>query len=196
MRVFLALDLPAAMRAAAWSWGRDLAERLGPDADRALTWVPAERMHVTLRFFGELETPHVDRLAQALTRAPFAGAATPAAFGFAGIFPPAGRARVVWLGFSDGQDALRRLHAGIHTRLGELAEPDDELFIPHLTIARVKHGDRVPGRPGAFGRNLRLACMNLPPPDTRGQLNALTLYESRPGPRGPDYEPLARVELA
>ena len=196
MRVFLALDLSADMRAAAFAWGRALAGTIGLEAAGALTWVPAERMHVTLRFFGELERDRVDAIAAALTQAPFTDGVAPAAFGFAGIFPPKGRARVLWLGFSDGQDALRRLHASVQGRVGQLAAADDELFIPHLTIARVKHADRLPGRPGAFGRDLRQACVSHPPPGETGTFRTLTLYESIPGPKGPSYEPIVRAELA
>ena len=196
MRAFLALDLAADMRAAAWTWGRALAGAIGPEAAGALTWVPAERMHVTLRFFGDVERDRVDAISAALTREPFADGTAAAAFGFAGIFPPKGRARVLWLGFSDGQDVLRRLHASVQARLGELAGADDELFIPHLTIARVKHADRLPGRPGAFGRDLRQACVSRPPPAERDTFRALTLYESVAGSKGPTYEPIVRVELA
>jgi 2'-5' RNA ligase len=194
MRVFLALDLAAALREAAWGWGRGLAGAIGGDTASALTWVPAERLHVTLRFLGELDRERVDAIASALTREPFTGRIT-ATFGFAGIFPPKGRARVVWIGFAEGQDALRRLHGAVHARLQGLVEPDDDLFIPHITLARVKHADRLPGRPGAFGRDLRAACVNRPAPDGHGTFETLTLYESVAGPKGPSYEPLVRVTL-
>jgi 2'-5' RNA ligase len=84
----------------------------------------------------------------------------------------------------------------VHARLEGLVAPDDELFIPHITIARVKHADRLPGRPGAFGRDLRAACVNRPPPDGRDIFHTLTLYESAAGAQGPRYEPLVRVALA
>jgi 2'-5' RNA ligase len=195
MRVFLALDLAAGLREAAWAWGRGLAGAIGGDTASALTWVPAERLHVTLRFLGELERDQVDAIGAALTREPFDGGRAEATFGFAGIFPPKGRARVVWIGFSDGQDALRRLHAAVHTRLADLVTPDDELFIPHVTIARVKHVDRLPGRPGAFGRDLRDACVKRPVPAGRGTFDTLTLFDSVAGPKGPTYEPIVRVSL-
>jgi|EndMetStandDraft_9_1072997.scaffolds.fasta_scaffold06820_4 2'-5' RNA ligase len=195
MRVFLALDLAAGMREAAWAWGRGLAGAIGGDTASALTWVPAERLHVTMRFLGELERDRVDAIAAALTRDPFIGGGTTATLGFAGIFPPKGRARVVWIGFSEGQDDLRRLHTVVHARLAGLVEPDDELFIPHITIARVKHADRLPGRPGAFGRDLRAACVNRPPPAERGTFQTLTLFESVAGPKGPSYEPIVKIPL-
>jgi len=83
----------------------------------------------------------------------------------------------------------------VHARLAGLVEPDDELFIPHITIARVKHADRLPGRPGAFGRDLRAACVNRPPPAERGTFQTLTLFESVAGPKGPSYEPIVKIPL-
>ncbi len=66
MRVFLAVDLGDAMSGAGHAWGQAVARTLGPAAS-ALTWVPPARIHVTLRFFGELPVDRVDAVGRALT---------------------------------------------------------------------------------------------------------------------------------
>ena len=120
MRVFLAVDLGDAMSDAGHAWGRTVAAALGPAAS-ALTWVPPARIHITLRFFGELHADRVDALGQALT----AGRWSPAfeiGFGGAGTYPPSGRPRVLWLGISTGREALVGLHDALGQRLASAGD--------------------------------------------------------------------------
>jgi 2'-5' RNA ligase len=191
MRVFLAFDLRDTLGEAVEAWGAAVAAAIGHRPAAALTWVPAPRVHVTLHFFGELQPRDVDRVGEAL------GGAVPApAFelrlGGGGTLPPSGRPRVLWLGFREGADALARVHAWIAPRVAGLGQPDRHAaFTPHVTVARV----RREGAPG-LGQALRDAAARIPVPDARTRVDAVTLFESRPSPKGPAYEPLARVPLA
>ena len=197
MRVFLAVDLGDAMSEAAHAWGRAVAATLGPAAS-ALTWVPPLRIHITLRFFGELPADRVDALGRALTAEPWSPALT-IAFGDGGTFPQSGRPRVLWLGISTGRDALVGVHDALGRRLasaggiagtGNAGNGAGDVFSPHVTIARVR---RDP--PSALGRSLRDACARTPPPDARAGIHELVLFESVLKSRGPAYVPLVRVPL-
>ena len=198
MRVFLAVDLGDAMSDAGHAWGRAVATTLGGAAS-ALTWVPPARIHITLRFFGELAADRVDALGQALTAGPWAPAFE-IGFGGAGTYPPSGRPRVLWLGIATGHDALVRLHDAVGQRLasvdggiagtGNAGAGAGDAFSPHVTIARVRR-DPPPG----LGRALRDACARTPPPDARAGVHELTLFESVLKSRGPAYVPLVRVPL-
>ena len=197
MRVFLAVDLGDAMSGAGHAWGQAVARTLGPAAS-ALTWVPPARIHVTLRFFGELPADRVDAVGQALA----AGSWSPAFeidFGGAGTYPPSGRPRVLWLGISTGREALVSLHDAVGQRLagtggiassGTAGAGAGDVFSPHVTIARVRR-DPPPG----LGRALRDACARTPPPDARAGVHELTLFQSVLKSRGPAYVPLVRVPL-
>jgi len=191
MRVFLAFDLRDTLGEAVEAWGAAVAAAIGPRTAAALAWVPARRVHVTLHFFGELQPRDVDRVCEALGGA---AAAPPVELrvGRGGTFPPSGRPRVLWLGFQEGADALTRVHAWIAPRVAGLGQPDRHAaFTPHVTVARVR-------REGAHGLGpaLRDAAARIPVPDARTRVDAVTLFESRPSPTGPAYEPLARVALA
>ncbi len=191
MRIFLAVDLRAALGPACHDWGRAVAAALGPRHAAALSWVPAERIHVTLRFFGELDRGTVATLpailGDAVSEPPF-----DVALGCGGTFPPAGRPRVLWLGFQAGADALSRLHDWLAPRVAGIGQPDRPgRFSPHVTVARVRR-DTPPG----LGRALREAAAGAPAPPARARVTAVTVFESVLSARGPSYVPVAVVPLA
>jgi 2'-5' RNA ligase len=109
----------------------------------------------------------------------------------AGVFPPTGAPRVIWLGLTSGADALRRLHAELAARLPSLGfEPERRAYSAHLTIARIKE---VP-RSGSY-REIRDAIHNQPAHAGRCRIEAVTLFRSRLSPKGASYEAILRVPL-
>jgi RNA 2',3'-cyclic 3'-phosphodiesterase len=190
MRVFLAVDLRDTLGPAAQAWGRTVAERLGSRDAASLSWVPASRIHVTLHFFGELDAAAVSGLQRAM------GDRVPAppfdlVPGAGGTFPAAGRPRVLWLGFGNGAEALARVHAWLEPRIAGIGQADRHAtFQPHVTVARVR---RDAGR--SLGRPLREAAARTPVPASRIRVDAVTLFESVPAPKGPSYVPILHVPL-
>jgi 2'-5' RNA ligase len=127
MRLFVALDLPPALR-------QRLAMLTGglPGA----RWVPAENYHVTLRFIGETPAWQAEEIDHAL-----AGLRAP---GFAltlaglGTFDKAGRSAALWVGV-ERTPALDHLRSKVETALQRIGlEPERRRFAPHVTLARVE----------------------------------------------------------
>ncbi|HEX8774228.1 MAG TPA: RNA 2',3'-cyclic phosphodiesterase [Pyrinomonadaceae bacterium] len=136
LRVFFAIRLPAEIRARAEEHMADL-RSLMPDVRAG--WERGEKLHITMKFLGNVEQPRVAALGDAATRA----AQSVSAFGLriegAGSFPPRGPARVLWLGVADDSGALARLHR----RLEEECEGmgfarEARPFHPHITLARLR----------------------------------------------------------
>jgi 2'-5' RNA ligase len=192
VRAFLAVDLHDTLGPIAHAWGRAVAHRLGPRLASSLTWVAASRVHVTVRFFGELTPREADAVAAALGGARIPFAPVDLAMGAAGSFPPHGRPRVLWLGFSQGSGALAEIHAWARERLAGVvdAEPRDT-FSPHLTVARVRR-DVASG----LGPALREAAARTPAPRGVARVERITLMESVPSPKGPSYRPIAEFPLS
>jgi RNA 2',3'-cyclic 3'-phosphodiesterase len=192
VRVFLAVTPEPGLAATAHAWGQAVAAALDTADRRALSWVPRERIHVTLRFYGELAPARVDALRRALGEQPWRAAPFDLGLGPAGTFPAGGRPRVLWLGLTEGADALMALRRELDARPD--AAPVDaeagETFSPHLTIARVRRP--TPG----IGPRLRDAVGRIAAPRARTAVAALTLYQSVPSPSGATYVVLARIPLA
>lgn len=178
MRLFAAVAVPAAQRAA-------LAAAL--PADAGLRWVPAERWHVTLAFYGEVDEPAYADLHARLARAAARSPALTLRLAGAGTFPadPA-RARVLWCALAGDLGVLTRLaeRASAAGRRAGLTI-QRRRYHPHLTLARLGRS------PGDVGGTVRaLAGFAGEPWQVRG----LALVRSRTGPQ-PRYETLAAWPL-
>jgi 2'-5' RNA ligase len=192
VRAFLAVDLHDTLGPVAHAWGQAVAHAIGRRLSAGLTWVPASRVHVTLRFFGELTPREVDAVVRALTQAPAPRGAFELSIGGAGTFPPHGRPRVLWLGFSRGHDDLLAVHGWARERLaGVVGDDPRDTFSPHLTIARVRR-DTAAG----LGAALREAAARTPTPAAVAGVERITLMESLLSPKGPTYRPVTEVPLS
>jgi 2'-5' RNA ligase len=176
--MFVALDLPVPARDALAAWRDELV------ADRPdLRPVRPEALHVTLVFLGwqdESAAPEIGRAA--LGAAPGdvpllrAGAVKP--------LPPRDP-RLFALDLEDSGGTAGALQAVVSDALRPWYKPEKRPFWPHITLARVKRGQRrVPPLPD-----------DLPPPAEPFEASRLTLYRSTLRPQGALYEPLAEREL-
>lgn len=137
--MFVAVPLPpaarAAVAAAAAEWRRD-----APPA----SWVPAENLHVTLRFLGEVPDEQVVAISAAISGSLAHHVDLPVRLGSAGAFPSAARARVLWVGVDDPAGGVAAIEASLGEHLATLGfEPEDRPFRPHVTVARLRAPARV-----------------------------------------------------
>ena len=188
-RLFIGLELDDAVRAAAAAAAARLRDLAGPDIDAR--WIPAENLHITLWFIGEVDDERASRIGTAIDR-PFATPTFDLAIGGAGAFPAAGAPRIFWLGVGAGADAALALHDEVGARLAPLGfEPERRAYAAHLTVARVKEARR---RGGHAGVRAALAASSYDAGACR--IRAVTLFRSRLSPKGAAYEPLLRVPLS
>jgi 2'-5' RNA ligase len=177
-RLFVALELPPAARGALAEWRADV---VGDGGGPRL--LDPEDLHVTLCFLGWQPGSAAAAIAEAAALAVGeAGGRLELGLGPAIWLPPR-RPRVlaVELVDPDGRlGALQALLAGALER-GGWYHPEQRPFRPHVTVARVSRGARVPrGEPAA-------------PPGLQFPGGAVTLFRSRLSRSGARYEPLARI---
>lgn len=131
MRLFVALDLPAEVRASL----SELTERLKKSC-HGPHWTHLESVHITLKFIGEVPDDRVQRIGSALTQ--IRGLA-PVEMLFAGLgfFPNERHPRVFWAGIEAGPE-LAALASLIEIKLKPLGVPREKReFQPHITLARL-----------------------------------------------------------
>jgi RNA 2',3'-cyclic 3'-phosphodiesterase len=184
-RLFVALDLPEALRDGIVAWGR------GELGDPALWVVPPESLHITLAFLGYLPEKEIGRLGEIVEAL---GAAAPSIeLGDPVAKPSPGRARLFALpASSPGAVALQ---AELEEELvaARLYKPEKRPFWPHVTVARVKSEGRGSKRP----RRVERSPAGLPQKLLRpARCVRATLYRSEIQPQGARYIPLAQVELS
>jgi RNA 2',3'-cyclic 3'-phosphodiesterase len=181
MRLFVAVELDEAVRAAAGRVASDLRERLrrtGLDA----RWVASENLHLTLVFIGQVDDQAAEPFASAVQR-PFAVRPFWLRLGHCGVFPPSGPARVLWIGLAEGGDPLRRVQEEVVRRLQPLGfEPEHRPFSAHLTIARVRD------LPRGSAREARAMVTAMSVPDASCLVTRVTLFRSHLSPKGSRYE--------
>lgn len=130
MRLFVALDFPAAVRQAL----RELIARLKPEC-RGAKWVRPEAMHITLKFIGEVGAEKFDPIRAALASI---HSSSPVEMHFRGLgfFPDERRPRVLWCG-AEASPNFAELAAAVERILIPLGIPAESRdFVPHLTLAR------------------------------------------------------------
>ena len=183
MRLFIAIEFSDEVR----STLSELQAALMPECE-GVRWIPAEQLHLTVKFLGEVPDRDVNKVAEAVGRA--AGTATPCDLAIAGCgcFPPRGPVRIVWAGGSEDTGALVRCVEGVEAELAQLGYPKERRpFSPHITIGRVKE-DRSGGR-------LRSAVDAHTYPSAKEAVTSITVMSSVLSPKGPTYTPVSRTNL-
>ncbi|RJQ54325.1 MAG: RNA 2',3'-cyclic phosphodiesterase [Actinobacteria bacterium] len=184
MRLFIGIGLPEAIRSRLASLSRSLA----PSAPHA-RWVDEPNLHLTLKFLGETAEESIDRLVDAMRTA--AGCVGPFSMRLdrLGMFPSARRARVVWLGVSDGARETTSLAKSLDLELAPLGyRSEARPFHPHITLARL----RVPEPLTGLAED---ASEQPPPVDASVSVTHVTLFESRLRRTGAQYFVVEEVPL-
>lgn len=103
-------------------------------------WVEPDKIHLTIKFLGEIEPSRVDSIASALEQAlKLFPRFTINAKGL-GVFPEARRPKVLWVGLEGSQ--LVKLAAKVEAALEPMGFlPEARGFQPHLTIGRWRRFD-------------------------------------------------------
>jgi 2'-5' RNA ligase len=175
-RLFVALELPAAVRADLAAFGHAAA-----DADDALRPVSDDALHATLAFLGHRDAADIP-LAEAAVREVRASARSLALGDPLWLAPR--RPHVLTVALDDLDGAVAELRAQVVDRLAAALDwtPERREFRPHVTVARVRRGAR-PRR-------------KLPdPPRATFTGEAVTLFRSHLGGGPARYEALERVAL-
>lgn len=159
---------------------------------RTVRWVPADHIHLTLHFLGDILPSRVDPVKAALQVV--ARNVPPFAFEAKGLgaFPNLSRPRVIWVGVQDETSWLALLHEAVNeamTRLG--FERERRRFSPHLTLGRVQ---RRASRAEAQSIGEVIEATHV---DTLGAnpVETLVLFRSILQPTGAEYTPLAQFRL-
>ncbi len=179
MRTFLALELPPDIVA----YLKTVADRLARRTE-GVKWVKSEGIHITVKFFGEIEERMADRIHEALV--PVGGTFGPVAARLGGLdaFPNMRRARVIVVKLKEGVEPIQAIFSDVEDRLADIdVEREKRGLVPHITLGR----RRIPG---SFPNG-----DPMPVEEREFTIENLTLYKSTLTPGGAIYAPIWKIKL-
>jgi RNA 2',3'-cyclic 3'-phosphodiesterase len=184
-RVFCAVELPDAVRARLEDHVRRLRKEV-PDA--AASWSRVENIHLTLKFFGNVEVKRISRISEAAERVAKQFSTFQISVGETGVFPRPSRTQVLWIGVSDPSGQLSALQEKFENECAaEGFEKEDRAYRPHLTIARLRKPE------GA--RHLADAHLQMKFELIEITLRELVVFRSELSSKGARYTPISRVSF-
>lgn len=142
LRLFIAIELPESL----WNPVRHLIQTLQEVTPRqTIRWVPAENLHLTLKFLGDTPAGEVERIRSAMEQAIQGMSVFDIEMADTGCFPDNKKPRVVWLGLKNPGENLQRLRDRIESQVAPLGYPTEKRpFKAHLTLGRVKQQVSTP----------------------------------------------------
>lgn len=137
LRTFIAAEIPLSIQTAIQKQVDSLRHKIGNSSVR---WVPAQNMHLTLKFLGEVSQSDVGILTGILRTEADSCPAFDIIISELGSFPNSKRARVLFIGIQ-APAALEALQREIESACAKVGyRSESRPFSPHLTIGRIRRG--------------------------------------------------------
>jgi len=178
VRTFVAVFPPPDLGEALFRAARDLT------ASKEFRLIGPEKLHLTLKFLGDVAEDDLDSVKQAL--GPLRGRHEPFEVETSnfGAFPSERRPRILWAGVGEGSGPLRAVAQSVE----DLLEPagfgrEQRPYVPHLTLGRAR------------GRQAKFDSASVSPPALRFTVSGVDLVESVPRAGGVTYSVLERYSF-
>lgn len=155
--------------------------------DTKIKYVELLNLHLTLKFFGEIDTDGLEVLEEKIANVVSEFKPFDIKVKGCGAFPNNNRIKVIWVGIDD-DETIRELHDKLDKEFVKLGFDKDKKFSTHLTIGRMKSGknkDKVKSTIEEFS-DVEIGEM---------KVDKITLKKSTLTPSGPIYEDLKVFEL-
>ena len=183
IRSFLAIELPKLILKKIEEVQRDLRSTR---AD--VRWVNPEKIHLTLKFFGNIEESRIDPIFKSIEE-PIRNT-PPYSIEVKGVgaFPQLRNPRVIWIGLVNGKEILTSFQKQIEAQLEKIGfQTENRPFHPHLTLGRMK---------SSRGREEMVGRMEKHREEEFGdfQVERVILFKSDLKPSGPVYTLLREMK--
>lgn len=138
MRVFIAVDIDEQVRKNIAALQQKLRQKTKAD-DKSIKWVDPDKMHLTLKFLGEVKDADITDVCKAAEQVAEGHNAFDLNIETVGHFGGAS-ARVLWAGTTGGGEQLARLANELDEQLSDIGfAKETRRFTGHLTLCRIKN---------------------------------------------------------
>jgi 2'-5' RNA ligase len=200
IRAFLAVELSQGLRAELATVQQELKHKIEPEMkrDTRISWAQPASIHLTIKFLGNMDEQVIDPLLVAVEQAIGGQIPVNVPLERLGAFPHPQSPRVLWVGSSENWErgAEARRMAEIHGAIEQACEGlgflrETKSFSPHLTLARIRVGERHIGvalaKGGVLDRTLSLGAL---------AVESVVLMKSELRPTGSVYTKLWEVRMS
>ena len=137
-RVFAALHIPDDVL----DQVIELRSNIYPD-DNLVRWEKKSKLHITLKFFGEVAVEKIDEILFVLDDTIKNYSALNLTYNKFGIFKHKGKTKIVWAGIKDN-NALSDLVNEMHQKMSAIGFKNEKRkFHPHLTLLRLRGKEKM-----------------------------------------------------
>jgi len=199
IRAFLAVNLSAPLRTNLTKLHSEMKQRLGRELSKNIrvSWVQPSSLHLTVKFLGDIDEQLVAPMQKAMENVLSSHRVVEIPLDRLGVFPRLQQPRVLWVGplelWEKSQDAARvdSLHRGVDDCCSSFnLAPDTRPLSPHLTLARIKIGERD------FGQILaRSGLLDKPVSVGSMRVDTIDLMKSELRPTGSVYTKLWEARM-
>ena len=184
IRSFLAIEIPRTILKKIEEVQDDL------KSSRAdVRWVNPEKIHLTLKFFGNIDESRIDPIVKSIERPTQTISPFSLKVRGVGAFPHLKNPRVIWMGLVDGKEVLVSFQKQLEEELEKIGfKPEERAFHPHLTLGRMKSSKGREELAGRMERHKEEEFGNF-------QVERVVLFKSDLKPTGPIYTPLREIKL-
>lgn len=182
IRAFLAIDLD-----------EDLKPKINriiknfKEIDANIKYVDLANLHLTLKFFGDIDVEGIDLLSQKISKVVSEFDSFNIKIRGCGAFPNKNHIKVIWVGIEE-DEILKNLHDKLDVEFKKLGFEADKKFSSHLTIGRMRSAKNK--------NDVKSQIENLTDIEI-GEMNVdkIILKKSTLKPSGPIYEDIKTFEL-
>ena len=182
LRAFLAIDVDEDLKAKMYKIIKEFRQ-----IDANIKYVELENLHLTLKFFGDIDTEGIDLLSSKIEGVVSNFDKFTVKVKGCGAFPNENRIKVIWFGL-DGDETVKQLHDELDKEFVKLGFDKDRKFSTHLTIGRMKSAkgkNQVKSTIEEF-RDVEIGEMTV---------DRIILKKSTLTPQGPIYDDIKIFEL-
>ena len=182
IRAFLAIDLDDDLKPKINKIIREFKK-----TDAKIKYVELTNLHLTLKFFGDIDTEGLSLLEDAISNVLSEFESFNVKIKGCGAFPNSNRINVIWVGIDD-DSIIRDMHDRLDKEFVRLGFDKDRKFSTHLTIGRMKSAknkNKVKSTIEEF-KDVEIGEM---------EVTQISLKKSTLTPAGPIYEDLKIFEL-
>jgi len=183
IRAFIALELSSEAKK---EFSRIIGELKKAGAD--VKWVRPEIVHLTLKFLGEISFETLEKIKGRMNEIAKRTKEFDVVLDELGTFPNWARAKVIWVGTSEGSETAQDLAEKIKEAMKEEGfDKGIRAFKSHLTLGRVR-GSKNMGQLEDISAQVKVTPVNT-------HISSIILFKSELTPEGAIHTPLYKFKL-